>query len=319
LAGLLAGAALLTPVVAAAQDYPNRPIKLIVPFPPGGTTDALARRVAKQVEAQMGQPFIIENRPGANGILGSELVASAAPDGYTLMHTSPSIVINEFMYKQLRHHVDKNFTPVTNVALGTGYLILVSADGPIKTVEDLARAAKARKEGMTFGSAGHGNTTHLAAALLNGQLGMEMLHVPFKGLGEAMNAVVSRSVDVALTPPTVAVNLVRSGRLRALAFTGAERWPELPDVPTVAESGQPGFEVIGGWFGWFGPQGMPPAIAERIQSEVAKALQVPAVRDYVQQGGYRVDGRNPREFAKFIDSEMLRYGKAVKSAGIDPQ
>jgi tripartite-type tricarboxylate transporter receptor subunit TctC len=311
--------ALLAPLHAPAQGYPNRPIKLVVPFPPGGTTDAMARVVARQVETQIGQPVVVENRPGANGILGSEQVANAPPDGYTLMHTSPSIVINEFIYKQMRFAVDKDFTPITNLVLGTGYLVLVSADSPIKTLDDLARAAKVKKEALSYGSAGLGNTTHLSAALLTAELGVEMLHVPFKGLAEAMNAVIAGNVQLALTPPTVAVNFVRGGRLRALAFTGAQRWAELPNVPTVAEQGHPGFEVNGGWFGWFGPKGMPQAAADRIQSEVARALQAPAVKEFIEKGGYAADGRKPPEFAKFVGGELARYREAVKAAKIEPQ
>jgi tripartite-type tricarboxylate transporter receptor subunit TctC len=292
---------------------------LIVPFPPGGTTDAMARVVARQVEVQIGQPVVVENRPGANGILGFEQAARAAPDGYTLMHTSPSIVINEFIYKQLHYHVPQDYTPITNLSLGTGYLVLVSADGPIKSMDDLLSAAKVKSDAVAYGSAGVGNTTHLAAALLGASLGVHMLHVPFKGLAEAMNAVIAGNVQVALTPPTVAVNFVRAGRLRALAFTGAARWPELPNVPTVAESGQPGFEINGGWFAWFGPKGMPAPIADRMQAEVAKALQVPAVREFIQHGGYSTDGRTPQEFAKFLTGEMGRYSQAVKAAGIEPQ
>jgi tripartite-type tricarboxylate transporter receptor subunit TctC len=315
----VAALALLGAQPATAQAFPTRPIRVVVPFPPGGTNDAMARIVARQVELQVGQSVIIENRPGANGMIGFEQVAKAAPDGYTVLHTSPSIVINEFIYKNLRYHVDKDYVPITNISLGTGYLVLVNADSPLKTIGDLAAAAKVKKDALSYGSAGLGNTTHLAAELLNSRLGVGLLHVPYKGLADSMNAVIAGDVQIALTPPTVALNFVKSGRLRALAFTGANRWPELPNVPTVAESGYSGFEVNGGWFGWFGPKGLPPAIAEKLQSEVAKALQAPAVRDFIQKGGYSTDGRTPGEFAKFLNGEMARYGEAVKAARIEPQ
>jgi tripartite-type tricarboxylate transporter receptor subunit TctC len=312
------GGVALPSLTRAQAGWPNRPVRLVIPFPPGGTNDAMGRIAARQVEAQIGQAVVVENKPGANGILGYEQVAKAPPDGYTLLHTSPSIVVNEFIYKQQRVGMD-DFVPVSSLCMGTGYLVLVSADGPIKSMADLVAAAKLKKDAVAYGSAGVGNTTHLAAALLGAKLGIDMLHVPFKGLADSMNAVVAGSVQLALTPPTLAVTFVRGNRLRAIAFTGARRWNELPDVPTLAEAGLPGFEINGGWFGWFGPKGLPLELAARLHGELAKAVQVPAVRDFILKGGYGIDVRPPAEFGKFLAGEMTRYGEAVKAAKIEPQ
>ncbi|RZI98903.1 MAG: tripartite tricarboxylate transporter substrate binding protein [Rubrivivax sp.] len=313
-AALWPGAAALAQTDAAG--YPDRAIRLIVPNAPGGTNDAVARIVAHQLELQLKKPLVVENRPGANGLIGYAAVANAAPDGYTIMHTPPSLMINEFVSKDVRYGM-KDFTPITNISLGNGYLIVTNTDGPIKTLADLKAAASTGK-GLTYGSAGLGNTTQLASALLGARLGVEMLHVPFKGIADAMNAVVAGNVDVVSATPISALPFVKSGRLRAIAFTGAQRWSELPDIPTVAES-YPGFEVIGAWLGWFGPKNMPPAITARLQQEIAKALQVPAVREAIEKGGQAPDGRSPEEFRKFLAVEEVRYRDAVKAAKITPQ
>jgi len=299
-----------------AAGYPDRPIKLIVPNAPGGTNDAVARIVAHQLELQMKKPLVVENKPGANGLIGYAAVATAAPDGYTIMHTPPSLMINEFVSKDVRYGM-KDFTPITNISMGNGYLVVVNPNSPIKTLADLKAAASSGK-GVTYGSAGIGNTTQLASALLGARLGVEMLHVPFKGIPDAMNAVVSGTVDVVSATPISAITFVKSGRLRPIAFTGASRWSELPDVPTVAES-YPGFEVVGAWLGWFGPKNMPEAIATRLQQEIAKALQVPAVREAIEKGGQAPDGRSPEEFRKFLAVEAVRYRDAVKAAKITPE
>ena len=315
-AAMLWPAASIAQTAAATATYPDRPIRLVVPNAPGGTNDAVARIVAHQLELQMKKPFVVENRAGANGLIGYAAVAGAPPDGYTIMHTPPSLMINEFVSKDVRYGM-KDFTPITNISLGNGYLIVTNPAGPIKNLADL-KAAASTASGVTYGSAGLGNTTHLASALLGARLGADMLHVPFKGIADAMNAVVAGNVDVVSATPISALPFVKSGRLRAIAFTGASRWSEMPDVPTVAET-YPGFEVIGAWLGWFGPKNMPAAITDRLQQEIAKALQVPAVREAIEKGGQAPDGRSPEEFRKFLAVEEVRYREAVKAAKITPQ
>lgn len=305
--------------IAIAQEYPNRPMKLIVPFTPGGTTDAVARVLAKQLEAQMGQTIIVENKPGANGILGSEMVAKSNPDGYTILHSSPSIATNEFIYKDLRVRFPKDFTPITNIATGTGYLVLVGENSPIKNFRQLVNVAKEKSDGLSYGSAGIGNTTHLAAELLFSKADIKLLHIPYKGISESMNATIAGDVQVILTPPTVALPFVKDKRLRAIAFTGSKRWAELPDVPTIGESVLSNYEINGGWFLWLLPNGVPSSVTNKLYSEIAKALQTPQVREYLLKGGYLPDGRSPEETRKFIEAEMVRYSEAVKVSGIKLQ
>jgi tripartite-type tricarboxylate transporter receptor subunit TctC len=304
---------------AGAQEYPNRSIKLIVPFTPGGTTDAVARMLARQLEAQMGQTIVVENKPGANGILGSDMVAKSNPDGYTILHTSPSIATNEFIYKDLRIHFPRDFTPITTIATGTGYLILVGENSPIKNIRQLVSVAKEKSDGLSYGSAGIGNTTHLAAELLFAKADIKLLHIPYKGISESMNAAIAGDVQVILTPPTVALPFVKDKRLRAIAFTGSKRWSELPDVPTLSESVLSNYEINGGWFLWLLPNGVPSAVTNRLHNEITKALQTPQVREYILKGGYSPDGRSPEETRKFIEAEMVRYSEAVKAAGIKAQ
>jgi len=305
--------------IAIAQEYPNRPIKLVVAFTPGGTTDAVARVIARQLETQMGQTIIVENKPGANGILGTDLVAKSNPDGYTILHSSPSIATNEFIYKDLRVHFPKDFTPITNIATGTGYLVLVGENSPIKNIRQLVNAAKEKTDALSYGSAGIGNTTHLAAELLFSKADVKLLHIPYKGISESMNAAMVGDVQVILTPPTVALPFVKDRRLRAIAFTGSKRWSELPDVPTISESVLSNYEINGGWFLWLLPNGVPPAVTNKLHNEITKALQAPQVREYILKGGYLPDGRTPEETRKFIDAEMVRYSEAVKVSGIKPQ
>lgn len=305
--------------ITLAQEYPNRPIRVIVPFTAGGTTDALARILSRQLETQMGQAIIVENKPGANGLLGFEMVAKSNPDGYTILHTSPSIVTNEFIYKDLRFHFPKDFTAITNISTGTGYLVLVGENSPIKNIRQLVGAAKEKSDGLSYGSAGIGNTTHLAAELLFAKADIKLLHIPYKGISESMNAAMTGDVQVILTPPTVALPFVKDRRLRAIAFTGAKRWSELPDVPTIGESILSNFEINGGWFAWFLPNGATPAVTNKLQAEIAKALQAPQVREFIVKGGYLPDGRSPEETRKFMETEMVRYGEAVKASGIKAQ
>jgi tripartite-type tricarboxylate transporter receptor subunit TctC len=305
--------------IAIAQEYPNRPIRVIVPFTAGGTTDVLARILSRQLEAQMGQSIIVENKPGANGLLGFEMVAKSNPDGYTILHTSPSIITNEFIYKDLRFHFPKDFTAITNISTGTGYLVLVGENSPIKNIRQLISVAKEKSDGLSYGSAGIGNTTHLAAELLFSKADIKLLHIPYKGISESMNAAIAGDVQVILTPPTVALPFVKDKRLRAIAFTGSKRWSELPEVPTIGESVLSNYEINGGWFAWFLPNGAPSAVTNKLHNEIVKALQAPQVKEFILKGGYLPDGRPPEETRKFMETEMARYGDAIKASGIKAQ
>ena len=237
---LLAVASFAMP--AQAQPYPTRPIRLIVPFAAGGTADVIARGVGNEVGAQFGQPFVLDNRGGANGIIGTDIVAKAPPDGQTLLHVTASFVINPSTYTKLPYDIFRDFEPVTNVVLGTGYLLVLHPAVPANSVKDLI--ALAREGKVSYSSPGVGNTLHLAAELFGVRAGVKLLHVPYKGVAPAMNAVLAGEVQATFIPATIAQALVKAGRAKAIAFTGAARFPGLSQLPTMAEAGVPNLEAL---------------------------------------------------------------------------
>jgi tripartite-type tricarboxylate transporter receptor subunit TctC len=302
---------------APAQNYPTRPIRVIVPFPAGGNVDAFARVLFRQVEQELGQPMVIDNRGAANGIMGSDLVAHAAPDGYTLLNTSFAFAVNPAIMKQLPFDVVNDFAPVTMTALGTGYLLVSHPAFPAKTVKELIALAK--KQSVRYSTAGVGNGQHLAGALLAAKAGVEMLHVPYKGGGPALNAVMGGEVDIHFPAAAVGVPQIKGGRVRALGFTGEKRLSSLPDVPTVAEAGVPGYVADAGWHAVFAPAKTPPAIVNRVHAAIFKALQVPQVHDYFVSGGYEPRGLTPAEWTKVFRADLKRYAEIMKIAKIEAQ
>lgn len=311
---LAAAAALASVLSASAGAYPTRPIRLVAPFAAGGTADVLARQVATEVGAQLGQTFVIDNRAGANGIIGTDTVAKAPADGHTLLHVTASLVINPHIYRKLPYDVFRDFDPVTNVVLGTGYLVLVNPSVPVSSVKDLI--ALARKGNVSYSSPGVGNTLHLAAELFNVRTGVKLLHVPYKGVAPAMNAVVAGEVQTTFMPATIALEQVKAGKLKAIAFTGAGRWSGMPNLPTMKEQGVANLELTGSWHGWFAPAKTPAPVLARLHQEVRKALQVPRVRDAIVAGGYEPDGRSPAESRRFLRAEYERYGEMVRVANV---
>jgi tripartite-type tricarboxylate transporter receptor subunit TctC len=305
------------PAGAAAQPYPSRPVRIVVPFPPGSSPDTLARGLAVQLGSQLGKTIVIDNRSGANGIIGAEIVARAAPDGYTLLHTPPAFVINALVYKNLPYDVHKDYVPVTNVATSGGYLLLVAPSLPARSVQELV--ALARTTPLSYGSPPAGNTLHLATELFKLRTGAPLQHIPYKGGTETFTALISGQIQVLIVPTTTAVPYVKSGRLRALGFTGSSRLAILPDVPTVVEAGVPNYVVDFTWNGWFAPAGTPNEIVARLQTEVRKAVQAPRMRELLDNSGFTAVANPPDQFRKFVNAEIKRYAEMVREAKVQAE
>jgi tripartite-type tricarboxylate transporter receptor subunit TctC len=305
-------------VAAEAPNYPNRPIRVVVPFPPGGNVDTFARVLFKHVEADLGQPLVIDNRGGANGIVGADTVAKAAPDGYTIMATSFGLAVNKYLVKKMPFDLEKDFAPITNYALGTGYLMVAHPAFPAKTVKDVIAQAKSQPGTIRYSTAGVGNGQHLAGALFALKAGVDMLHVPYKGGGPALNAVMGGETQIHYPAGSVGIPQVKSGRVRGIAFTGAKRLTSLPDMPTIGET-LPGFVADAGWHGMFAPLKTPPAILNRIHQSVRKALQIPQVHEYLTSNGYDPKGDPPAVWAKGYLAELKRLAEIAKAAKLEPQ
>jgi tripartite-type tricarboxylate transporter receptor subunit TctC len=304
----------------AAKDYPNRPIRLIVAFPPGGNVDVFARLLARQVETQMGHQIVVDNRAGgANGIVGYDLVAKAPPDGYTLLSAAFAFVVNPGIYRDLPYDTDKDFVPITNFVMGLGYVLTVNATVPAQSVTELIALAKSSRDPLRYSSAGIGNGQHLSAELFRLKAGIPLLHVPYKGGGPALNAVVGGEVHISFPSAIPVAPFVKSGRVRALGFTGSTRVSLLPDVPTIAEAGLPGFHFDAGWHGWFAPARTPAAIVNRVYAEIRKAIEVPKLRESFISGGYEPRADPPIEFQKIVRTDIKRYAEIVRAAKIEIQ
>jgi len=316
---VLAVIALAAASIAHAQNYPTRPVRILVPFPPGGNVDVFARVLYPHVEKELGQTIVIDNRGGANGILGSQLVANATPDGYTMLNVSFSFAVNPSIVRKMPFDVRKDFTPVTDVALGTGYLMVANLKLPAKTVKELIALAKQQPGQIRYSTAGVGNGQHLTGALFAAKAGIDMLHVPYKGGGPAVTAAISGEVQIHYPAPAVGIPHVKAGRLKALGFTGGKRLAALPDVPTIAEAALPGFLADAGWHAVFAPAGTPPAIVKKMQEAIRKSLALPQVREFFVSGGYEPQGHTPEEWKKLFFADLKRYAEITKIAKIEPQ
>lgn len=303
---------------ASGQGYPNRPIHLLMPFPAGGTPDALARTLATQVGSQLGQNIVVDNRTGANGVIAYEMAAKSAPDGYTLVQATPSFALNTFIFRKLPYSI-KDFTPITNIAQGFGYLLLVHPSVPATSIKELITLAKNKDKPLAYGTPGVGNTLHLATELFNSRAETNMLHVPYKGVAPALTALLGGEIQVMLVQPPAGVAQVKAGKLRALGFTGAKRWDGMPNVPTITESALPGFVAHFTWNAWYAPAKTPRDIVLRLQGEVHKALQVPKVRDFFVDGGWEPLASSPEALRAYVDAELKRYAQAVQLAKIQPE
>ena len=306
--------ALLAAGVAGAQSWPAKPIRWIVPFAPGGTTDILARTIGDKLTIALGKPVIVENNPGAGGGVGAVQTAKAAPDGYTIMGgTISTHAINASLYKTLPYDPVKDFAPITLIARVPN-LLVVNPDVPAKNVKELIALMKANPSKYTFASSGNGTSQHLSGELFKSMAGVDMQHIPYKGSPAALQDVVSGQVTMTFDNITTAWPLAKAGKLRALAVTTAKRSPIAPDVPTLAEAGLAGYE-IGSWQGVFAPAGTPVDIVKRLNAEIVKIINMPDVREKLIGLGAEPVGNTPVEFAALVKSEVVKWAAVVKQSG----
>jgi tripartite-type tricarboxylate transporter receptor subunit TctC len=320
--GLLSGApclvslllALSSPVCAA--DYPARPVRLIVPFPPGGSNDVVGRLVANQLSERLGQQVYVDNRGGAGGVIGTEAAANAAPDGYTILIVSIAHAVNPALYK-LNYDPVKSFAPVTILATGPNVLA-VNPHLPVSSVKDLIALAKQKPGELEYASAGVGSFQHLGGELFKLMAGANILHVPYKGGGPAMTDVISGHVNIVFSSLIQTTPFIQSGQLKALGTGGLRRAPVLPDVPTIAEAGVPGYEA-NNWWGIVAPAGTPAGTIEKLKNDIQAALQSPKLQEQFAREGASAMEMSSSEFGKYMETEIAKWGGVVEKANIRPQ
>jgi tripartite-type tricarboxylate transporter receptor subunit TctC len=315
-AALALVAALMLPLIAHAQAWPTRqPIRFVIPYPPGGASDVTARILGVKLSESLGQSVIIENRPGANGIIALESVAKAGPDGYTILmaNLGPN-AINPVVYDKLPYDAIKDFAPITLTSV-VPQIVVVAPVLPVKTVQELIAYAKANPGKLAFASAGNGASNHLSGELFNAMAGIKMVHVPYKGDTPGLTDVMSGAVGVAFPTAVAAMPNVKAGRLRAIAVTSAKRIPSLPDVPTVAEAGLAGYEAVS-WGGVMAPAGTPPEIINRFNLEINRILKLPDVVEKLSSLGAEIVGSTPDEFAAYLKAEIAKWGKVARDNNV---
>jgi tripartite-type tricarboxylate transporter receptor subunit TctC len=304
-------AAALAPAAGIAQGYPTRPVRIVVGYQAGGPTDLVARLLAGKLQAALGQPVIVDNKPGAGSNLASELVASAAPDGYTLLLAAAPITMNGLLYRNLKWDVQKSFEPISKVSSAPAVLA-VTPTLPAKNLQQLLALAKKEPGRLSFGSSGNGGSQHLAGEMLRQRAGVDITHVPYKGASGALNDLMAGHVSMAFMTSTSAMPHLQQGKVRPIAVAAARRLPQLPAVPTMAEAGLPGFEVDS-WNGLFAPAGTPPAIVARLQREVAKAVAAPELREKLVPQGAVLVGNTPGEFRAQVAHEVEHWTRTFKT------
>jgi tripartite-type tricarboxylate transporter receptor subunit TctC len=301
---------------ATAQDYPTQPIRIIVPFGPGGGSDIVTRIIAESMQKKLGQPFVVENKPGAGGTIGNEMVARAAPDGYTIGIMTAGQIIAAAMTKQMRYDTLTAFDPIAQV--GTAGLIIVTrADYPASTVKELVDAAKASPGKIVFASPGFGATQHLSAELFKQTANINMLHVPFRTSPEAITALIGKQVDVLFDTVPAVLGQLQGGQLKAFAVTGKDRFPALPNVPPAIESGVlPGYDVTT-WYGFFGPKGLPPAVVAKLNKSFIETIGEPEVIERLTKAGAVPKGSTPEAFGAFMAGEFAKWNSVREKAGLE--
>lgn len=310
----LALSLLLAATSALGQDYPNHPVRLVVPLSPGGFADTPTRMLAPKLSEQLGKQFFVENRPGAGGTIGWDYVAKAAPDGYTLGITGSTLLVGSHLYKNVPYDAFKDFTHISMMASGPYVLVVNPKKVAASSVQELIAAAKANPGAIDFASSGNGSSQHLVGALFNSMAGVKLNHVPYKGSGPAMQDLLGGQVGVSFAGVPNVLGQVRSGRLKALAVTTSKRWVELPDVPTMSEAGVPGYEATV-WLSISGPAGMPAPIVQRLQAEITKALQDPELQAKFREAGVEADSTSGEELLRYMRAEDAKWGKVVKETG----
>jgi len=300
---------------AFAQTYPSKPIKLIVPFPAGGGTDAIAREVATKVGTQQGWTIIIDNKPGSGGNLGVDVVAKSAPDGYTLaLGQTSNLAINPTLYPKLPYSPEKDLVPVSLVA-SAPLVLVVAANSPYKTLADVVAAAKAKPDSLNYASSGSGTVAHLATEQFQKTAGVRFTHVPYKGAAQGTTDLIGGQIQMYMSSIPTLIGHIRNNKMRALAVTSTKRTDDLPNVPTVAEAGYPGFEAVT-WFGVVGPAALPKDVVAKLNAAFNKALQDPEVKRKLEAQGADVLGSTPEQFGKLIRDDMTRWGRIVKESGV---
>jgi tripartite-type tricarboxylate transporter receptor subunit TctC len=307
----------ITATAALAQAYPNKPIKLIVPFAPGGFTDVVARILGQKLSVSLGQPFVIENKAGAGSTIGTDFVAKAAPDGYTLVMVSTTHVISPAIYPKLPYDPIKSFTPVGKL-VDSAYVLLVNPKVPVNSVADYIALAKAQPDKIHYASSGNGSSQHLMGGMFAAMTGTKLIHVPYKGSSGAASDLVAGIVESSFAGVPNAMAQVPAGRLKALAVTTAKRIPQLPDVPTMQEAGVPGYEASV-WLGLLAPVGTPKEIVARLNAEIAKVMNSPETKKELYAAGVESDISSPEALGALMNREMDRWGKVIKDAGISMQ
>jgi tripartite-type tricarboxylate transporter receptor subunit TctC len=300
--------------LAQAQPFPSRPIRIVVPFPPGGTSDILARSIGQKLTEEWGQPVLADNRPGAAGNIAAEIVAKSKPDGYTLfINTVGTHAINAALYTQLPYDIVKDFTPITNL-VNLPSVMLVHPSVPAKNVKELIALAKKRPDSLQYSSAGSGTQPHLTAEMFNMMSGVKLMHVPYKGAGPQMIGIISGEVAITFATAPSGVPYVKNKQLRAIGVSGANRIPALPDVQTIAEGGVPGYLAVG-WNGLMGPGNMPQPVLDKIHEAVSRIVRTPEMNQRLVDLGAEPALSTPAEFGALIKSEIVKWAKVVKESG----
>jgi tripartite-type tricarboxylate transporter receptor subunit TctC len=310
---LVCVAALVAGMAGAAENYPSRPIRVVNLFPPGGSTEVILRPVGQKFSERTGQNLVVDARPGAGTNLGTEIAARATPDGYTLLHATSSLAINASLYRKLPFDAIRDFEPIVHWAEAPNVLV-VHPGLPVKTARELVELARAKPGSLSYGSSGSGATNHLGMELLRSVAKIDLVHVPYKGGGPAQTALMSNEVQVLFNPPSSVLPFVKAGRMKALGVASRKRIDIAPDMPTIDESGVPGFES-GVWYGMFAPAKTPRAIVTRLNSEFNTIMRMPEVRERLAAVGIAATGGTPEELGAYLKAETEKWGRVVKASG----